>query len=82
MYGSRARSNLSRGTVSTANIAELRVPPEMPPRILKPVVELSMDALGPATLLRVSLEMKTEISEGMESMPPPGMMMAPDLVAE
>jgi len=52
----------------------------MPPRTLNAVVEVAMSS-GGLSDLRVLLERKTDRSDGMESMPQEGTMMAPVFVA-
>ena len=68
--------------VSKAQIAVASVPPDGGPAfILIPVRELSIEASGPRKDLIVWFDVYAEMSEGMESKPHDGTMMAPVLVA-
>jgi hypothetical protein len=81
-YGVVEAASSDRETSSKVRIAVARVPPDMPPPlILMAVTELSTDASGPRADFTVAFERNAEISEGIESKPHEGMMIAPVLVA-
>lgn len=74
-------SNFALGVSSIAENIVLRVPPENPPLTATADVEFSMAISRPPTSLSVLLARWTTMSDGIESNPDAGTMIAPDLDA-
>jgi len=80
-YGAMDALILSAGTSSAEERAVANVPPDIPPFSLMPVIDCSINASGPASALIVLQERNADTSEGKESNPHAGMMIAPVFVA-
>jgi hypothetical protein len=70
-----------KGTSSTEAMAVASVPPDIPPFSFIPVMDCPTETEGPTNVLIVLLERKADMSEGIESKPHEGTMIAPVFVA-